>query len=117
MTSYQLTISRSQLFQLTAPHSVDNMCDDVTTAIIAISLWHSVFKNYDTLQQLMKGREVDLAWKPDFGQRPLFVLAGPRGMSMNYNEPMNDNMMCIMFTHTCQDIGIWGMFIPFCLIS
>lgn len=100
----------SQLFQVTGVRDRDNLREDLSVHIIAVGLRRHAFKDFDSVEELAAGDQLELKWKDEFLCLPFFVACGPKRVMIDLTVALNDNHMRIYFAGMCKDVGLWGMF-------
>ncbi|KAF7964944.1 hypothetical protein HWV62_1458 [Athelia sp. TMB] len=107
---YADLFEHSQLFQITGVRDKDNLGEDLSVHIIAVGLRRHAFKDFDSVEELATGDQLNLRWKDEFLHLPFFVACGPKGVMVDLTVALNDNHMRIYFSDICKDVGLWGQF-------
>lgn len=62
---------------------------DLPSVTIALAFRRGVFAQYTTLDQLCRGSEREIKWKPEFLDQPVLCLMRPGGFTLDPEEPLN----------------------------
>ncbi|KAH7902804.1 hypothetical protein BJ138DRAFT_1108225, partial [Hygrophoropsis aurantiaca] len=80
-----------QVFTVGPVQTIAHVALDLGVLLIALGLRRRLFKDFSTLDELLAGDTVHIRWKDEVLNAPVFVAAGPAGLSIEPSVPMVDN--------------------------
>ncbi len=81
---------------------------DLGLLIVALGLRRGAFRDHKDVVSLGSGRDVHLAWKEEFLERPFFARTHTRGLGLEYDHPLAYAGARTTFMETARAAGFAG---------
>ncbi len=97
-----------QDFTCMPTEDVAHLLIEVPNGVVGLGLRRGAFADHSDWSSLCKGQEYVIRWKPEFLNRPFFVLSTPGGWGVDETKPMTDTTARAMLSRIAKKIGFGG---------